>query len=157
LAVAGGLHNVWRKGIKQKQGMITRFAPTWIRFGSFELFFYKKDQNKLKELADFLIDFHFPDAKNGQLIETRSLLSASIFKTEQVTIGGGAVNHMNPKDFKKEPKNIHLNKYGALFRLVVRKTAVMVASWQAEGFVHGLLNTDHMSIMGLTMHTSHGV
>jgi uncharacterized protein YdiU (UPF0061 family) len=64
---------------------------------------------------------------------------------------------MDAQDLKSEPLNIHLNKYGALFRLVVRKTAVMLASWQAEGFVHGLLNTDHMSIFGLTMHTSHGV
>lgn len=34
---------------------------------------------------------------------------------------------------------------------VVKKTAQMIASWQAVGFVHGVMNTDNMSILGLTI------
>lgn len=34
---------------------------------------------------------------------------------------------------------------------VVKKTADMIANWQAVGFVHGVMNTDNMSILGLTI------
>ena len=34
---------------------------------------------------------------------------------------------------------------------VARRTASLVASWQSVGFVHGVLNTDNMSIVGVTL------
>jgi len=37
------------------------------------------------------------------------------------------------------------------FGEAVRRTAVMVAQWQAVGFAHGVMNTDNMSILGLTL------
>ncbi|HEY5347530.1 MAG TPA: YdiU family protein [Rhizomicrobium sp.] len=39
----------------------------------------------------------------------------------------------------------------AWFAEVVRRTAQMIADWQAVGFAHGVMNTDNMSILGLTM------
>ncbi|HET7544381.1 MAG TPA: YdiU family protein [Polyangiaceae bacterium] len=41
--------------------------------------------------------------------------------------------------------------YGALFHEVCRRTAAMVAHWMRVGFVHGVMNTDNMSILGLTI------
>jgi len=41
--------------------------------------------------------------------------------------------------------------YPAFFGEVVRRTAVMIAHWQAVGFAHGVMNTDNMSILGLTL------
>jgi len=43
------------------------------------------------------------------------------------------------------------HRYGAWLREVTVRTAKLVASWQAAGFVHGVLNTDNMSILGLTL------
>lgn len=43
------------------------------------------------------------------------------------------------------------NKYTQMFRNVTKNTAKMVAEWQAIGFNHGVMNTDNMSILGLTM------
>lgn len=40
------------------------------------------------------------------------------------------------------------DKYGALLKEVVERTARLVASWQSVGFTHGVLNTDNMSILG---------
>jgi uncharacterized protein YdiU (UPF0061 family) len=37
------------------------------------------------------------------------------------------------------------------FAEVCRRTAQLAASWQGLGFVHGVLNTDNMSILGLTI------
>lgn len=43
------------------------------------------------------------------------------------------------------------DKYIVWFRDVVNRTAEMIASWQTVGFAHGVMNTDNMSILGLTM------
>ncbi len=39
----------------------------------------------------------------------------------------------------------------ALFSAVVEKTARLMAQWQAVGFCHGVMNTDNMSMLGLTL------
>jgi serine/tyrosine/threonine adenylyltransferase len=41
--------------------------------------------------------------------------------------------------------------YAAWFAEVCRRTAVMIVHWQRLGFVHGVMNTDNMSILGLTI------
>jgi uncharacterized protein YdiU (UPF0061 family) len=43
------------------------------------------------------------------------------------------------------------NAYAALLEQVSERTAAMVAHWQAVGFCHGVMNTDNMSILGLTI------
>ncbi len=43
------------------------------------------------------------------------------------------------------------DRHEAWFRAVVARTADLIASWQAVGFAHGVMNTDNMSILGLTM------
>ncbi|MDO9182690.1 MAG: protein adenylyltransferase SelO family protein, partial [Bacteriovorax sp.] len=45
----------------------------------------------------------------------------------------------------------HPNRYVLFFQSVVKKTAMLFAAWQAVGFAHGVLNTDNMSILGLTI------
>jgi serine/tyrosine/threonine adenylyltransferase len=41
--------------------------------------------------------------------------------------------------------------YAAFFREVCERTARLMAMWQAVGFSHGVMNTDNMSILGLTI------
>ena len=43
------------------------------------------------------------------------------------------------------------SKYKSLFEKVVTETAELAALWQAYGFCHGVLNTDNMSVLGLTI------
>ena len=45
----------------------------------------------------------------------------------------------------------HAGDYTGWFGEVVKRTAEMIAGWQAVGFAHGVMNTDNMSILGLTM------
>jgi len=47
------------------------------------------------------------------------------------------------------------NKYEQLFRKIIVSTAQLIAKWQAAGFTHGIMNTDNMSVLGLTMDYSH--
>ncbi|WP_018693832.1 protein adenylyltransferase SelO [Algicola sagamiensis] len=87
---------------------LLRVCESHIRFGHFENFFYLGQQDKLKQLLDYCIKYHFPEAQD----------SAS--------------------------PALHF------FQQVVHSTAEMVAKWQAFGFAHGVMNTDNMSILGLT-------
>ena len=43
------------------------------------------------------------------------------------------------------------NPYLALLKTIIHKTAELIAQWQAVGFAHGVMNTDNMSILGLTL------
>ena len=43
------------------------------------------------------------------------------------------------------------DSYLSLFKTVVHSTAIMIARWQAQGFAHGVMNSDNMSILGLTI------
>lgn len=49
-----------------------------------------------------------------------------------------------------EFKNLN-NKYEELYFAIVDKTMEMIALWQSIGFMHGVMNTDNMSIEGLTI------
>lgn len=87
-------------------------APSWLRFGNFEVFYHRDDMDNVRTLADYAIN-HVVEDKGGYE-------------------GSG-------------------NQYARFFRNITKKTAEMVAEWQAIGFNHGVMNTDNMSILGLTM------
>lgn len=94
----------------EKGAIVCRVAPSFIRFGSFELFASRDDQVNLKSLTDFTIKHHF--------------------------------SHI-----KKEG----VEKYLAFFKEVTQTTLNMIVHWQRVGFVHGVMNTDNMSIHGITI------
>ena len=90
--------------------IVCRVAPSFLRFGNFELCTSRDDVGLLRQLADYTLTHFFPEL--------------------------GAPS----KD-----------TYGAFFAEVARRTARLIAHWQAVGFVHGVMNTDNMSILGLTI------
>jgi uncharacterized protein YdiU (UPF0061 family) len=47
--------------------------------------------------------------------------------------------------------DFHLKTDMPLFEEIVNRTAMLVAHWQSVGFCHGVLNTDNMSVLGLTI------
>jgi len=108
LAILGSDAPVRRESV-ETAAVVTRMAPCHVRFGSFELFYHRRQHAEVRMLADYLIEQHFPQLR----AETQS----------------------------------HL----ALLREVVRRTASLVAQWQAVGFCHGVMNTDNMSVLGLTI------
>lgn len=108
LCIVGSDEKVWRETI-ETGAMLVRMAPTHVRFGSFEVFYYRRQIDHLTRLADYVIEQHFP-----QFI--------------------GAAD-----------------RYIKFFAEVVSRTARLIAQWQAVGFAHGVMNTDNMSIVGLTL------
>jgi len=108
LCVIGSETQIYRESI-EFAATIVRLSLSYIRFGHFEYFYYGRQPEHLRALADFVIEHHYP---------------ASIAAE---------------------------NPYLDLFQQVVECTAKLVANWQAVGFCHGVLNTDNMSILGLTL------
>ena len=45
----------------------------------------------------------------------------------------------------------HPNRYNLFFQEIVKRTAKLMANWQSIGFCHGVMNTDNMSLLGLTI------
>ena len=110
--------------IEERCTVISRIAPTFIRFGSFEIF-------KIR------------DSHTGRQGPS---LGRDDIKQQLVEY---CISTFFPKIQEKEISL--LEKTREFFREVVRSTAVLVSHWQAVGFCHGVLNTDNMSIMGLTI------
>ena len=71
---------------------------------------------------------------------------ASRNQTEQVKI---LADHLI-ENYRPELKDCTL-PYLALYKDVIQRTAELIADWQSVGFCHGVMNTDNMSILGLTI------
>ncbi|KAL6473561.1 hypothetical protein MHYP_G00171220 [Metynnis hypsauchen] len=108
----------------ERCSVVLRIAPTFIRFGSFEIF----------NPAD---DFTGRQGPSAGLHDIRAQLLDYVIET-----------------FYPEIKTEHTDRKArnaAFFREVTVRTARLVALWQSVGFCHGVLNTDNMSILGLTI------
>lgn len=90
--------------------VVCRVAPSFLRFGNFEILSSRGDTETLRVLLDYTLRTDFP--------------------------------HLGPPSQKV---------YLLWFEEVCRKTADMIVHWQRIGFVHGVMNTDNMSILGLTI------
>jgi serine/tyrosine/threonine adenylyltransferase len=94
----------------EKGAIVARVAPSFIRFGSFEVHAARQEHDILKQLADFTIENYFNEIKTSGK-----------------------------------------QKYVDFFNTVCDKTREMIIHWQRVGFVHGVMNTDNMSIHGITI------
>ena len=89
--------------------VLTRVAKSHIRVGTFQFASTLNDIQKLKALADYTIDRHYPECKE--------------------------------KD----------NRYLTFLNAVIERQALLVSQWMHVGFIHGVMNTDNMSISGETI------
>ncbi|MFZ3004121.1 MAG: YdiU family protein [Undibacterium umbellatum] len=108
LCVIGSDQMVFRE-TPETSAVVARVAPSFVRFGSFEHWYYNDRMDDLRLLADYVIAQSYPE-----------LLAES-------------------------------NPYQALLSTVTARTAELMAHWQVVGFMHGVMNTDNMSILGQTL------
>lgn len=108
LCIVGSDRPVYRED-EETAALVTRLAPSFVRFGSFEVFYYRNQIEPIKHLADYVIARYYPE------------------------LAGLA------------------DPYPEFLRQVALRTAELMAQWQAVGFSHGVMNTDNMSILGLTL------
>lgn len=93
----------------ERGAMLMRVAESHVRFGHFEHFYYRKQPEQVRQLADFVIARHWPQLQD------------------------------------------QAERYLLWFTDVVERTARLIAHWQTVGFAHGVMNTDNMSILGITI------
>jgi uncharacterized protein YdiU (UPF0061 family) len=69
------------------------------------------------------------------------------------TLANYVITHFYPECLLPDPgiADTSDQRYVRLLRAVVRRTALLMAQWQLVGFCHGVMNTDNMSILGLTL------
>ncbi len=84
--------------------VVCRVAPSFVRFGNFEILAAHEEHELLKRLVDYVIGEHY-----------------------------AGLSHP------------------AWFSEICRRTALLMVDWMRLGFVHGVMNTDNMSILGLTI------
>ena len=113
LCVTGSPAPVAREEM-ETAAVVTRVAPSFIRFGHFEHFASRRQYGELRRLADFVIEGWYPECQDTADASGRA-------------------------------------GYAAFLRAVSERTARLIAHWQAVGFCHGVMNTDNMSILGLTL------
>ncbi|MDB4960158.1 MAG: hypothetical protein JWP01_157 [Myxococcales bacterium] len=90
--------------------VVCRVAPSFLRFGSYEIHASRDDHATLRALVKFTLERFYPQHVDGDKLDVLGF-----------------------------------------FDEVMRRTAFMVAEWMRVGFVHGVMNTDNMSILGLTI------
>ncbi len=90
--------------------IVCRAAPSFVRFGNFEIHAALGEDEPLRQLASYVLERYYP--------------------------------HCGPAG---------RDAWVAMFREVCARTALTVAHWMRVGFVHGVMNTDNMSILGLTI------
>ncbi len=99
---------VWRE-TPLPGAVLTRVASSHIRVGTFQFFAARGDVDGVRQLADYVIARHYPQAAQAA------------------------------------------NRYRALLDLVIARQAGLVAQWLCVGFIHGVMNTDNMTISGETI------
>ena len=108
LGIAGADETVYRE-TAETAAVLLRLAPSHVRFGSFEVFYARREHEHIRQLADHVIEEHFPQCFGAPDSHEKFLIE------------------------------------------VIERTAQLIAQWQAVGFCHGVMNTDNMSILGLTL------
>ena len=105
---------VYRETV-ETAAIVTRVAPSFVRFGSFEHWYGQPEQ--LRTLLQYVIGRFFPECMDGPEFTEANFKPTVLSWLTQV----------------------------------VARTARLMAQWQTVGFCHGVMNTDNMSILGLTI------
>ena len=108
LCVVGSEEEVLREQVETGAALL-RLAPSHVRFGHFEFFYWRRQFDHLKTLADYILAQHFPDLVGLP------------------------------------------DAYARFYHEVAVRTARLIAKWQAVGFAHGVMNSDNMSVLGMTL------
>jgi|Laugresbdmm110sn_2_1035109.scaffolds.fasta_scaffold01874_5 uncharacterized protein YdiU (UPF0061 family) len=139
--------NPVRRETLETAAVVARMAPSFIRFGSFEHWAARQRPDLLRTLADYVIDRFYPECRDGSIFSEKP--SGSAVGHTAASSALDATNTRSASDPSVAVKDYE--PYVQLLRAVVRRTATLMASWQVVGFCHGVMNTDNMSILGLTL------
>ena len=124
--------------------IVCRVAPSFLRFGTYQLPAARGEIAELRQLADFTIRHYFP-----HLLPDRS--SNSGYSNGSASNGSASKESASNDATRGERVGHPPEVYERWFDEVCRSSCDLVVEWMRVGFVHGVMNTDNMSIHGLTI------
>ncbi|KAJ8101338.1 hypothetical protein POJ06DRAFT_251226 [Lipomyces tetrasporus] len=108
----------------EPRAIVARMAQSWLRIGSFDIHRLRQQRGLLITLADYCIEEVFGGVE--RIVD------------EAKKCGYGDAYE-------------GLDRYRILYKEIVRRTAETTALWQVYGFMNGVLNTDNISVCGLSL------
>ncbi|CAK9437067.1 uncharacterized protein LODBEIA_P15120 [Lodderomyces beijingensis] len=114
----------------ERCAVVARFAESWVRLGTFDLYRYRGDRHGIRALSDYVVNELFTiDGKKFQNYEQIAQL-----RPDLLTIKDG-----------------ELSDYDKMYYEIIIRNAETTAMCQCYGFLNGVLNTDNTSVLGLTI------
>jgi len=129
--------------------VLTRIASSHIRIGTFEFLRHKGDLSALKALMDYTLARHFPEIQSHKTPYNESWNCEYQHNVTQHSVTQQSDEQRNESRHREglPPENQAL----ALLKLVMERQIKLVVHWMRVGFIHGVMNTDNMSISGETI------
>ncbi|KNC87442.1 hypothetical protein SARC_00425 [Sphaeroforma arctica JP610] len=157
------LRDEWYTGelLSNSAGILVRVAPTFLRFGTFQLAARRQGAESLVKLAKFALSI----IADVEATDDRSIVyldKALAYYDSDAFPRGMDAETQETCFFRARKRPSCTGKAGestasnegvlrCLLERVVARSASLVAAWTATGFTHGVMNTDNMSILGITL------
>ena len=123
--------------------IVTRFAQSWLRIGTFDILRARGDRKLIRTVATYVAENVYPGWTS-----LPSILQTPPSQSSPPTI---SPSRNIPADRVEGDHSSEENRFTRLYREIVRRNALTVAQWQAYAFTNGVLNTDNTSLLGLSL------
>ncbi len=122
--------------------IVTRFAQSWLRIGTFDILRARGDRTLIRTLATYIAE---------HVYEGWACLPATLDHSKSIKDTALNPSCSIPDSEIQGPSGAEENRFTRLYREIVRRNALTVAAWQAYAFTNGVLNTDNTSLLGLSL------
>ncbi|KAL9608463.1 MAG: hypothetical protein Q9167_006714 [Letrouitia subvulpina] len=122
--------------------IVTRFAQSWLRVGTFDILRFRGNRKLIRTLATYVAEHVFPGWESLPAAVPISLPATSSTLHPARSVPAYEIQGDAPGEE---------NRFSRLYREIARRNAVTVAYWQAYAFTNGVLNTDNTSLLGLSL------
>jgi len=136
----------------KKPGIVTRVSPAFLRFGTMQLAAKRLGADGLVEVARFALEAiarleAHDDAATSYLGRLPFSLQPSQPIREQCFFG----RRVEPSCAASHATLNHADVLRCLLERTTKRTAALLAGWLAIGFAHGVMNTDNLNLLGITI------
>lgn len=131
-----------RRETVEPGAVVTRFAQSWLRIGTFDILRARGDRRLIRTLATYVAEHVYPGWESlPAVLDSSRLLSHAAINPPRGVSASTIQGHPEAEQ----------NRFTRLYREIARRNAVTVAYWQAYAFTNGVLNTDNTSLLGLSL------
>lgn len=132
-----------------KSGRLVRVAPSFLRFGSVEFLSDNGDSAGLVGILQRAVQVVTGVQPTKMMLELSESFNDSVtekcyFINDSKQLDGVLIHDVDDTHFTRRLALSY-------FKFITERSAALVAAWQTNGFAHGVMNTDNISLIGLTI------